>query len=65
LDVGCSRVNDDLFEQLDELPQLEKLAFGGNKMSGAALPLLKLLPGLKRLSVSGQQRTDSGLWAWR
>src|SRR5262245_63898043 len=32
-------------------------------MSGAALPLLKSLPALKSLSVSGQQRTDSGLWS--
>jgi len=32
-------------------------------MSGSALPLLKALPALKELSVSGQQRTDSGLWS--
>jgi Leucine-rich repeat (LRR) protein len=31
-------------------------------MSGVALPLLKLLPALKNLDVSGWQRTDSGLW---
>src|SRR5581483_5322938 len=42
---------------------LEHLAFGGNKMSGAALPLLKALPALKELRLSGQQRTDSGLWS--
>ncbi|HEV3122224.1 MAG TPA: hypothetical protein VGY53_09985, partial [Isosphaeraceae bacterium] len=63
LDVGCSRVNDDLFELLDNLDHLEHLSFGGNKMSGAALPLLKALPALRELSVSGQQRTDSGLWS--
>jgi hypothetical protein len=56
-------VNDDLFEVLDSLPRLAHLSFGGNKMSGAALPLLKPLPALKSLSVSGQQRTDSGLWS--
>ena len=38
-------------------------SFGGNKMSGAALPFLKSLPALQELSVSGQQRTDSGLWS--
>src|SRR6185369_4842777 len=32
-------------------------------MSGVALPLLKSIPTLKELSVSGQQRTDSGLWS--
>src|SRR6185437_9681165 len=63
LDVGYSRVNDDLFEALDGLDHLEHLAFGGNKRSGAALPLLKSLPALRELSVSGQQRTDSGLWS--
>src|ERR1043166_1161820 len=63
LDVGHSRVNDDLFEMLDELPRLEYLSFGGNKMSGACLPLLKSYAALKELSLSGQQRTDSGLWS--
>ena len=59
----CAPVNDDNFEKLGELPNLEKLAFGGNKMSGSALPLLKLVPQLRELSVGGQQRTDSGLWS--
>jgi Leucine Rich Repeat (LRR) protein len=63
LDVGHSRVNDDLFEVLDGLAHLEHFSFGGNKMSGVALPLLKSYPALKELSVSGQQRTDSGLWS--
>jgi Leucine-rich repeat (LRR) protein len=31
-------------------------------MSGLALPLLRLLPGLKHLDVNGSQRTDSGRW---
>jgi hypothetical protein len=62
LDVGHSRVNDDFFENLAPLERLEYFSFGGNKMSGTALPLLKLLPGLRQLSVSGNQRTDSGLW---
>src|SRR3989442_1037619 len=61
--VDLSRVNDDLFELLDGLPKLEHLAFGGNKMSGSALALLKTCPSLEELSVSGQQRTDSGLWS--
>ena len=62
LDVGFSRTTDDGFEHLAGMEQLERLAFGGNKMSGLALPLLKLLPSLKELNVSGWQRTDSGLW---
>jgi len=31
-------------------------------MTGRALPLLRLLPSLKRLDVDGSQRTDSGRW---
>jgi hypothetical protein len=31
-------------------------------MSGRALPLLKMLPSLKRVVIGGLQRTDSGLW---
>ena len=50
------------FENLAGLENLETFAFAGNKMSGVALPLLKLLPALKNLDVSGWQRTDSGLW---
>jgi hypothetical protein len=56
-------VNDDLFENLAHLEHLEQFSFGGNKMSGVALPMLKLLPSLRSLSVSGRQRTDSGLWS--
>lgn len=63
LDVGFSRVTDDGFENLMGLERLEKLGFGGNKMSGVALPLLKLLPSLRELNVSGGQRTDSGTWS--
>jgi len=62
LDVGFSRVTDDGFENLAELEHLETFAFAGNKLSGVALPLLKLLPALKNLDVNGGQRTDSGLW---
>ncbi len=63
LDVGQSRVNDDFFEVLLGLDHLEYFSFGGNKMSGATLPLLKSFPALRVLDVSGQQRTDSGLWS--
>ena len=63
LDVGFSRVNDDFFEQLADLENLQHLGFGGNKMSGAAFPLLKLIPSLTSLDISGEQRTDSGLWS--
>ena len=52
LDVGHSRVNDDLFELLESLDHLEHLSFGGNKMSGAALPLAEVVAraqGVERL----------------
>ena len=62
LDVGFSRVSDELFEVLVGLDHLERFAFGGNEMSGVCLPLLKLLPSLRELDISGSQRTDSGLW---
>ncbi len=63
LDVSHSRVNDDFFEVLLGLDHLEHFSFGGNKMSGVTLPLLKSFPALRELSVAGQQRTDSGLWS--
>jgi Leucine-rich repeat (LRR) protein len=62
LDVGFSRVTDDGFENLADLTELKWLGFGGNKMSGVALPLLQLLPALAHLDVGGLQRTDSGRW---
>jgi Leucine-rich repeat (LRR) protein len=42
--------------------KLEELHIGGNKMTGLALPQLRLLPALKRLDLNGSQRTDSGRW---
>jgi Leucine-rich repeat (LRR) protein len=62
LRVGHSRVEDEGFENLASLTKLEELDFGGNKMSGRALPLLKMLPSLTRVVIGGLQRTDSGLW---
>ena len=62
LDVGFSRVNDDGFDALASLEHLEELHIGGDKMTGLALPSLRLLPSLKRLDVNGSQRTDSGRW---
>jgi hypothetical protein len=35
---------------------------GGNKLTDQALAILSSLPRLKVLDLSGQQRTDSGLW---
>lgn len=63
LDVAHTRVSDERFEELIHLERLERFAFGGNKMSGVALPLLESLPSLRELDVSGEQRTDSGLWS--
>ena len=62
LHVGHSRVEDEGFENLAPLTKLEEFGFGGNKMSGRALPLLKMLPSLRRVVIGGLQRTDSGLW---
>ncbi len=62
LRVGFSRVEDAGFENLGPLTLLEEFGFGGNKMSGRALPLLKMLPALKKVDLGGLQRTDSGLW---
>ena len=62
LDVGFSLVNDEGFESLAPLERLHTFAFGGNKLTGRSLPLLRLLPSLRDLVVSGKQRTDSGNW---
>ena len=62
LDVGFTLVNDEGFENLASLERLQYFAFGGNKLSGISLLLLRLLPSLAHLDVSGRQRTDSGLW---
>jgi hypothetical protein len=63
LDVGHSRVNDDFFEALANLDRLEHFSFGGNKMSGVALPLLKLLPSLRELSVAAHLQHGRS-WGW-
>ncbi len=44
------------------MTHLEELAIGGNRLTGGCLPLLKLLPALRKLDVGGIQRVDSGLW---
>jgi Leucine-rich repeat (LRR) protein len=62
LDLGFTQIEDQGFEQLASLLRLEKLAIGGNRLSGACLLLLKQLPSLVDLDVSGIQRVDSGLW---
>jgi len=63
LDVGFSLVNDERFDRLASLERLHYFAFGGNKLTGRCLPLLRLLPALTHLDVSGKQQTDSGKWA--
>jgi Leucine-rich repeat (LRR) protein len=62
LDLAYSQIDDEGFEQLSSLTHLEELAIGGNRLTGGCLPLLKLLPALLKLDVSGMQRVDSGLW---
>ena len=63
LDVGFSLVNDEKFDRLASLERLHTFAFGGNKLTERCLPLLRLLPSLTHLDVSGRQQTDSGKWA--
>ena len=36
---------------------------GGNKLTDTALQFLRQMPQLEYLDISGQQRTDSGLWS--
>ena len=36
---------------------------GGNKLTDTALGFLRQMPQLEYLDISGQQRTDSGLWS--
>jgi Leucine-rich repeat (LRR) protein len=62
LDLGFTQIDDEGFEHLAALVRLEKLAIGGNRLNGRSLTLLKLLPALVDLDVSGIQRVDSGLW---
>jgi len=62
LDLGFTQIEDEGFEQLASLARLEKLSIGGNRLSGSCLLLLKQLPALMDLDVSGIQRVDSGLW---
>ena len=62
LDLGFTQIEDEGFEQLASLARLEKLSIGGNRLSGSCLLLLKQLPALVDLDVSGIQRVDSGLW---
>ena len=45
-----------------ELPALETLALGGNRISAAGLAQLRLLKNLRHLDLSGVQRVDSGEW---
>jgi Leucine-rich repeat (LRR) protein len=62
LDLANSQIDDEGFEHLASLTHLEEIAIGGNRLTGAALPLLKLSPSLRKLDVGGIQRVDSGLW---
>ena len=45
------------------MSELEELNLGGNKISGAGLHVLKLLPKLRKLSFYGIQRRNAG-WCW-
>ncbi|PYT30627.1 MAG: hypothetical protein DMG57_07710 [Acidobacteria bacterium] len=62
LDLAYSQIDDEGFEQLSSLARLEELAIGGNRLTGACLSLLKMMPELHRLDLGGIQRVDSGLW---
>jgi Leucine-rich repeat (LRR) protein len=62
LDLSHTRITDEGFDRLVELQGLEELAIGSNRLDGAALDYLKLLPKLRTLDLAGVQRVDSGIW---
>jgi Leucine-rich repeat (LRR) protein len=62
LDLGFTEIIDEGFDKLVDLPKLERLAIGGNRLNGECLAFLKQIPTLRHLDVGGTQRVDSGLW---
>jgi Leucine-rich repeat (LRR) protein len=62
LDISSTEVDDEGFEELAALGHLHTLRCGANRLSGLALTVLKTVPKLVHLDVSGYQRVDSGLW---
>jgi hypothetical protein len=62
--LGAS-IKDDSAAVIAKFPNLEgldlSLAIGGNEISDVGLNLLRQIPTLAALDVSGSQRTDSGL----
>ncbi|MBM3735702.1 MAG: hypothetical protein FJW39_07935 [Acidobacteria bacterium] len=62
VDIAFTQVDDEGFEQLVQLPHLERLAMGGNRLTGSAVQVLRPIRTLVHLDVGGIQRVDSGLW---
>jgi Leucine-rich repeat (LRR) protein len=62
LDIGFTQIDDDGFENLAPLQNLERLVMGGNRLTGSSLSSLKLLPALTDLDAGGIQWVDSGVW---
>ena len=57
-----AQVTNNGMEFLAPLTKLETLSLGGNKISGVGLHILKSLPHLKHLNLSGAQKRNSGTW---
>jgi internalin A len=62
-DTSYTQVTNNGMEFLAPLNRIEQLSIGGNKISGPGLHILKSLPRLKRLNLSGAQKRNSGTWA--
>jgi hypothetical protein len=62
LDFSYTQVTNNGMEYLAGLRELEEVAAGGNKISGAGIRAFKLLPRLRVLDLGGMQKRNSGLW---
>src|SRR4030095_4991575 len=62
LNVSLTQATDNVVESLTALPRLRELKIGGNVMTAGALMVLRVLPQLVSLDVSGIQRRNSGVW---
>jgi hypothetical protein len=58
LDVSFTQVTNTGLDLVYSLANLRDLALGGNKITDAGLPFLKLVPGLQRIDLHGRQRTN-------
>lgn len=61
LDLSQTMLGDGGLESLPSLTQLEEADFGGSRITGINLNMLKLLPRLRKLGLSGIQRRNGGV----